>query len=59
MFTHLVGNRFLTLVTNVLFNTTISDMETGYKAMRREVLDGMTLRSGRLHDRARADRRRS
>ncbi len=45
LFTHLVGNRLLTLVTNVLFNTTISDMETGYKAMRREVVTGMTLRS--------------
>ena len=45
LFTHLVGNRILTLVTNVLFNTTISDMETGYKAMRRDVVDGMTLRS--------------
>jgi glycosyltransferase involved in cell wall biosynthesis len=45
LFTHLVGNRVLTLVTNILFNTTISDMETGYKAMRRDVVAGMTLRS--------------
>jgi glycosyltransferase involved in cell wall biosynthesis len=45
MFWHLVGNRFLTLVTNVLFNTTLSDMETGYKVMRREVLDGIRIRS--------------
>ena len=45
MFWHLVGNRFLTLVTNVLFNTTLSDMETGYKVMRREVLAGITIRS--------------
>jgi glycosyltransferase involved in cell wall biosynthesis len=45
MFWHLVGNRFLTLVTNVLYNTTLSDMETGYKVMRREVLAGMRLRS--------------
>jgi glycosyltransferase involved in cell wall biosynthesis len=45
MFWHLVGNRFLTLVTNVLYNTTLSDMETGYKLMRREVLTGMRLRS--------------
>ena len=34
LFTHYAGNRFLTLVTNVLFNTTLSDMETGYKAFR-------------------------
>jgi glycosyltransferase involved in cell wall biosynthesis len=45
MFWHLVGNRFLTLVTNVLFNTTLSDMETGYKVLRREVLDGIRIRS--------------
>jgi glycosyltransferase involved in cell wall biosynthesis len=34
LFWHLVGNRFLSLVTNVLFNTTLHDMETGYKALR-------------------------
>ncbi len=45
LFWHLVGNRVLTLLTNVLFNTTLSDMETGYKVMRREVLEGMRLRS--------------
>lgn len=32
MFWHLVGNRFLSLVTGVLYNTTLTDMETGYKA---------------------------
>jgi len=45
LFWHLVGNRFLSLLTNVLFNTTLSDMETGYKVMRREVLEGIRLRS--------------
>ena len=44
MFWHLVGNRFLTLLTNVLFNTTLSDMETGYKAFRSEVLRGLQLK---------------
>jgi glycosyltransferase involved in cell wall biosynthesis len=44
LFWHLVGNRFLTLVTNVLFNTTLSDMETGYKAFRTEVLRSLRLR---------------
>src|SRR6185312_8239779 len=34
LFWHLVGNRFLSLLTNVLYNTTLSDMETGYKAFR-------------------------
>ncbi len=43
MFTHYVGNRFLTLVTNVLYNTMLSDMETCYKVMRTEVLRSMTL----------------
>ncbi len=45
LFWHLVGNRFLSLLTGILFNTTLSDMETGYKVMRREVLDGIRLRS--------------
>jgi len=44
MFWHLVGNRFVTLLTNVLFNTTLSDMETGYKAFRSEVLRGLQLK---------------
>ena len=43
MFWHLVGNRMLTLLTNVLFNTTLSDMETGYKAFRPEVLRSLRL----------------
>ena len=34
LFWHLVGNRFLSLLTGVLYNTTLSDMETGYKAFR-------------------------
>ena len=44
MFWHLVGNRFLSLLTGVLYNTTISDMETGYKAFRSEVLRSLDLR---------------
>jgi glycosyltransferase involved in cell wall biosynthesis len=44
MFWHLVGNRFLSLLTGVLFNTTISDMETGYKAFRSEVLRSLDLK---------------
>ena len=43
LFWHSVGNRFLTLLTNVLYNTTISDMEVGYKAF-----DGNLIRSIRL-----------
>lgn len=44
LFWHLVGNRFLTLLTNLLFNSTLTDMETGYKVFRREVVDGFRLR---------------
>jgi glycosyltransferase involved in cell wall biosynthesis len=44
LFWHLVGNRFLSLLTNVLYNTTLSDMETGYKAFRMEVLRSLDLR---------------
>jgi glycosyltransferase involved in cell wall biosynthesis len=43
LFWHLLGNRFLSLLTNVLFNTTLSDMETGYKAFRLEVLRSLDL----------------
>jgi glycosyltransferase involved in cell wall biosynthesis len=44
LFWHLVGNKFLTLLTNVLYNTTLHDMETGYKAFRTEVLRSLDLR---------------
>jgi glycosyltransferase involved in cell wall biosynthesis len=44
LFWHLVGNRFLSLVTNVLYNTTLHDMETGYKAFRAEILRSLDLR---------------
>ena len=44
LFWHLVGNRFLSLLTCILFNTTLSDMETGYKAFRTEILKSLELR---------------
>jgi glycosyltransferase involved in cell wall biosynthesis len=43
LFWHYAGNRFLSLLTNVLFNTTISDMEVGYKAFRGELIRGLHL----------------
>ena len=43
LFWHLVGNRFLSLLTCILFNTTLSDMETGYKAFRIDVLRSLDL----------------
>jgi len=44
-FWHMVGNRFLTLVTNVLYDTILSDMETGYKVFTREVAEQLDLRA--------------
>lgn len=43
LFWHSVGNKFLTLLTNVLFNTTISDMEVGYKAFKGPLIRGIPL----------------
>ena len=43
LFWHLIGNRFLSLLTGVLYNTTLSDMETGYKAFRSDVLRSLRL----------------
>jgi glycosyltransferase involved in cell wall biosynthesis len=48
LFWHLVGNRFLSLLTNVLYNTTLSDMETGYKAFRTDVIRTLDLRENRF-----------
>jgi glycosyltransferase involved in cell wall biosynthesis len=44
LFWHLVGNRFLSLLTGLLYNTTLTDMETGYKAFRSDVLRSLELR---------------
>jgi len=43
LFWHLVGNRFLSLLCGMLFNTTLSDMETGYKAFRADCLRALCL----------------
>jgi glycosyltransferase involved in cell wall biosynthesis len=48
LFWHLVGNRFLSLLTSLLYNTTLSDMETGYKAFRADVLRSLELRENRF-----------
>jgi glycosyltransferase involved in cell wall biosynthesis len=48
LFWHLVGNRFLSLLTGALYNTTLSDMETGYKAFRADVLRTLELREDRF-----------
>lgn len=41
-FWHAVGNKFLTLLSNMLTNLTLTDMETGYKAFRREIVERLT-----------------
>ena len=48
MFWHMVANKLLTLSTNLLYNTILSDMETGYKVFRRDVLQGIELRANRF-----------
>ena len=48
LFLHWVGNRMLSLVTNILYNTTLSDMETCYKLFDRKVLEGITIESDRF-----------
>ena len=45
MFWHMVANKLLTLATNILYNNILTDMETGYKVFKREVLDGITIHS--------------
>ena len=48
LFTHYLGNLLLTFITNLLYNTMLTDMETCYKVMRVEVLRSMTLHSNRF-----------
>jgi glycosyltransferase involved in cell wall biosynthesis len=48
LFLHWVGNRLLSLVTNVLYNTTLSDMETCYKLVDRSLMLDLELRSNRF-----------
>jgi glycosyltransferase involved in cell wall biosynthesis len=47
-FWHYVGNRFLTLLSNCMTNLNLSDMETGYKAFRREVIQGIRIEEDRF-----------
>lgn len=48
MFTHLLGNKVLTLMTNILYNTTLTDMETCYKAFKTEFIKDLIIRSDRF-----------
>ena len=45
---HWIGNRFLSMTTNILYNTTLSDMETCYKLLERDLVDEMKLHSNRF-----------
>ena len=48
LFWNMVANKILTLVTNVLYNTILTDMETGYKLFRREIVAGLTIHARRF-----------
>ncbi len=45
MFWHMVANKMLTFLTNILYNNILTDMETGYKLFKREILQGIEIRS--------------
>ncbi|MEX2161786.1 MAG: glycosyltransferase family 2 protein [Anaerolineales bacterium] len=45
MYWHMVANKLLTFATNILYNNILTDMETGYKLFRREVLQQIRIRS--------------
>lgn len=47
-FWHSVGNRLLTLISNMFTNLNLSDMETGFKVFRREVIQSIKLEQNRF-----------
>jgi glycosyltransferase involved in cell wall biosynthesis len=47
-FWHFVGNKFLTTLSNMITNLNLSDMEVGYKAFKKEVLESISLREERF-----------
>jgi glycosyltransferase involved in cell wall biosynthesis len=47
-FWHAVGNGLLTLISNMFTNLNLTDMETGYKAFRREIIQGVTIEENRF-----------
>jgi glycosyltransferase involved in cell wall biosynthesis len=47
-FWHMLGNRILTLLSNIFTNINLTDMETGYKAFRREALEGLRIEEKRF-----------
>ena len=49
MFWHQLANQLLTLMTNILYDSILTDMETGYKVFRRQVIEGMKIRARRFN----------
>jgi len=47
-FRHLLGNKFLSFLTNLLYDCTITDMETGYNVFKADCFKGITIRSNRF-----------
>jgi glycosyltransferase involved in cell wall biosynthesis len=47
-FWHMLGNKFLTLISNMLTNLNLTDMETCYKVFRKDVLDRLTIEENRF-----------
>lgn len=45
---HVFGNRLLSFLTNIIYNSKVTDMETGYKVFRKEVIKNMMLRARRF-----------
>ncbi len=48
LFWHMMGNKFITLLSNMFTNLNLTDMETCYKVFKKEVLDGLTLKANRF-----------
>ena len=48
MFWHMVANKLLTLLTNILYDTILTDMETGYKVFKKNVVEEMPLHAKRF-----------
>jgi glycosyltransferase involved in cell wall biosynthesis len=48
LFWNMVANKLLTLMTNILYNNILTDMETGYKVFKREIVQDMKLRANRF-----------
>ena len=49
MFWHQVANKLLTFMTNILYDSILTDMETGYKVFRRKVIEGVNIRAKRFN----------